>query len=148
MKRIFCLIFLSTAFLYGCDKMEEKKDTSQAPPMDMNNPHQTQSDNNGTGTDKNKGDLMAVTLQNVTEDAEIQYQKDQSDEKKKELVDAHLKAGNYLMFEADLPAKQKYRPALKHFRRVLELDASNTVAAANKKQIEDIYESMGMPIPD
>ena len=52
------------------------------------------------------------------------------------------------MFQADLPPKKKYRPALRRYRRVLELDPSNKEAAANKKQIEDIYESMGMPIPN
>jgi hypothetical protein len=37
---------------------------------------------------------------------------------------------------------------LKKYRRVLELDPGNTEASENKKQIEDIYQSMGMPIPD
>jgi hypothetical protein len=52
------------------------------------------------------------------------------------------------MFEANLSPKKKYKPALKRYRRVLELDPSNKEAADNKKQIEDIYQSMGMPIPD
>jgi tetratricopeptide (TPR) repeat protein len=144
MKIFLCIILLSAAFIYGCDKMEEKKETSQTPPMNMTRPDQTQTE---SGSEKNSGDMMAVTLQNLAEDAEVQFQKNQSQDDKEVLIEAHLKAGNYLMFEADLPAKQKYRPALKHFRRVIELDPGNQVAAANKKQIEDIYESMGMPIP-
>jgi hypothetical protein len=57
-------------------------------------------------------------------------------------------AANFLMFEADLPPKEKYKPALVRYRRILEIDPSNKEAAANKKQIEDIYESMGKPIPN
>jgi hypothetical protein len=52
------------------------------------------------------------------------------------------------MFEANLPSKKKYRPALARYRRVLELDPSNKEAKENKEQIEEIYESMGMPIPN
>jgi hypothetical protein len=51
------------------------------------------------------------------------------------------------MFDADLPAKEKYRPALKYYRMVLEADPSNEEAIKNKTEIERIYESMGMPIP-
>ena len=39
------------------------------------------------------------------------------------------------------------RPALKYYREVLKADPKNEEALKNKKQIEDIYESMGMPIP-
>ncbi|MBK7159329.1 MAG: hypothetical protein IPH77_12425 [Ignavibacteria bacterium] len=52
------------------------------------------------------------------------------------------------MFEADLPPKEKYKPALQRYRRILELDPCNKEAAANKKQIEEIYQSMGKPIPN
>ena len=59
-----------------------------------------------------------------------------------------LKAANYLMFDADLPPKDKYKPALQRYRRVLELDPGNQEAMANKQQIEEIYQSMGKPIPN
>jgi hypothetical protein len=59
-----------------------------------------------------------------------------------------MAAGNYLMFEAKLSPKKKYGPALKQFKRVLELDPSNQDAMNNKAQIEDIYNSMGRPIPN
>ena len=59
-----------------------------------------------------------------------------------------MAAANYLMFEANLSPKKKYRPALRRYRRVLELDPKNKEAQVNKKQLEDIYQSMGMPIPD
>jgi hypothetical protein len=52
------------------------------------------------------------------------------------------------MFDANLSPKKKYRPALQRYRKVLELDPSNKEAKENKQQIEDIYKSMGMPVPD
>jgi hypothetical protein len=52
------------------------------------------------------------------------------------------------MFEANLSPKKKYKPALKHYRRILELDPSNAEAQRNKTQIEEIYTSMGRPIPN
>ena len=59
-----------------------------------------------------------------------------------------MAAGKYLMFEANLSPKKKYGPALKQFKRVLELDPKNQEAMNNKMQIEDIYTSMGRPIPN
>ncbi len=75
------------------------------------------------------------------------YDSDKSETSRKEVIASSIAVANYLMFEANLPAKEKYRPALKYYRKVLELDPKNEEALKNKKQIEDIYESMGMPIP-
>jgi len=58
-----------------------------------------------------------------------------------------MKAANYFIFEANLSPKKKYRPELKRYRDVLELDPKKEEAKKNKKQFEDIYQSMGMPIP-
>ena len=33
-----------------------------------------------------------------------------------------MAAANYLMFEAGLPPREKYRPALKYYRKILEAD--------------------------
>lgn len=94
------------------------------------------------------GDELAETLSKEADDADAKYEKSKSDGDKKVCIDKQMEAANYLMFQADLPPKKKYRPALRRYRRVLQIDPGNTEAAANKKQIEDIYESMGMPIPD
>ena len=104
--------------------------------------------NDQTDSNTEGGDKLAETLTKEADNADAKYQKTKSDDDKKAAVEKQMEAANYLMFQADLPPKKKYRPALRRYRRVLELDPSNKEAAANKKQIEDIYESMGMPIPN
>ena len=79
--------------------------------------------------------------------ADAAYQKSKSETDKKVCIEKQMAAANFLMFEADLPPKDKYKPALIRYRRVLELDPKNEEASVNKKQIEDIYQSMGKPIP-
>jgi tetratricopeptide (TPR) repeat protein len=102
-----------------------------------------------TTDSKTEGDdNLAETLTKEADDADAKFEKSKTDADKKVCVEKQMEAANYLMFQADLPPKKKYRPALKRYRRVLQLDPNNKEAAANKQQIEDIYQSMGMPIPD
>ncbi len=64
------------------------------------------------------------------------------------LRDTHLLYGNWLMYHAaDIHMTERMPRALAHFRRVLDLDPRNSQARANKDQIEEIYKSMGRPIP-
>lgn len=64
-----------------------------------------------------------------------------------EVAEANYQVGHAMMYDETLPPRQKYRPALKHFRRAMELNPKHAKAAADRKQIEDIYKQMGMPIP-
>ncbi|MFN3649156.1 MAG: hypothetical protein ACK47B_06205 [Armatimonadota bacterium] len=69
------------------------------------------------------------------------------DEKlKAEAVAANYELGNGLMNAPDLPP-YKYRHALKYLRAARDLDPNHEKAAADIKQIEDIYKMMGRPIP-
>jgi hypothetical protein len=102
----------------------------------------------GDQTTDSEGDNLAETLTKEADDADAKYEKSKSESDKKVCIEKQMEAANYLMFQADLPPKKKYRPALRRYRRVLQLEPGNTEAAANKKQIEDIYQSMGMPVPD
>lgn len=63
------------------------------------------------------------------------------------LANAHLKYGDSFMYNESLPPRQKYRPALKQYRKVLEYDKSNKDATTKINLIESIYKQMGMPIP-
>jgi hypothetical protein len=108
---------------------------------------QNNSQNDEMGNDEN-GDTKAVKLMKEADNSDQKYQQSKSEADKKECINKQLTAANYLMFEANLPSKKKYRPALTRYRRVLELDPSNKEAKENKEQIEEIYESMGMPIPN
>ena len=143
----------------GCTKMEEKKSgtdnnkTSTQNQMDPNTkmpPNHPDINQNSQGnmTDAAGDDAQdpkADELSKGAYDFENNFKKDNN--LKKDLITKHMTAGNYLMFEANLSPKKKYKPALKHYRRVLELDPSNAEAQRNKAQIEEIYTSMGRPIP-
>ena len=103
--------------------------------------------NNNSSSDT-KGDTKAEEMMKVADDAEAKFQKSKSEADKKEYIIKQMSAANYLMFEANLSPKKKYKPALQRYNKVLEIDPKNSEAAENKKQIEDIYQSMGMPIPN
>jgi len=138
MKKYIYTLALTAFIFAGCSKMEEKKNTappSTQKPTTMDAPTETRKDET---VDKFKKDA---------DDADAKYDKDKSDANKKEAVAKNLAAGNYMMFEANVPPKEKYRPALKYYRKVLSLDPTNKEAEANKTRIEEIYTQMGLPIP-
>lgn len=66
---------------------------------------------------------------------------------KAETAEAAFQVG-YTFEYGDEPPRIKYRTALKHFRRALELKPDHAQAAAEKEQIENIYKSMGRPVPE
>jgi len=66
---------------------------------------------------------------------------------KKVLVDAYLGKGDSMMYNEALPPRVKYPGALKAYRTVLTFDKANAKATTNIKTIEDIYKSMGRPVP-
>ncbi|HEY3251269.1 MAG TPA: hypothetical protein VGK25_09140 [Ignavibacteria bacterium] len=122
---------------------------SQMPDDDIHrNLGNKQDQSTDSDTSKTKGDAKAEQLTKEADAADAKYQQTNSEADKKVCITKQLTAANYLMFEANLSPKKKYKPALQRYRRVLELDPNNLEAAENKKQIEDIYQSMGMPIPN
>lgn len=66
---------------------------------------------------------------------------------KKKYVAATVKFGTATMLADSLPPRQKYSGALRLYREALQYDPKNKEALDNKKMIEDIYKSMGRPIP-
>lgn len=148
--------------------MEEKKQNqpdTKSPQSNMQNPH-TQGDMQNPhmqgdmkdGSQNHKGDMTDMAPESAVDekadklvkeanDFENTFKKSNTDENKSYLIEKHMAAGNYLMYQANLNPKKKYGPALKHFKRVLELDPNNQDAMNNRMQIEDIYNSMGRPIP-
>lgn len=117
-------------------------------PEDKFHSSQENTDTKSGGEKENWNDEGANKYTNEADEADSKYVKSKSEKDKQECILKQMKAANYLMFEADLPPKEKYKPALQRYRRVLELDPKNEEAAANKMQIEDIYRSMGKPIPN
>jgi hypothetical protein len=153
---LILIIFLAA----GCTKevpKEMQNTNKQAPPItqqsqmpddDIHKNLKNQNQTTDTDTTSSKGDDKAEKLIKEADDADTKYQKSKSDADKMTCITKQLTAANYLMFEANLSPKKKYKPALQRYRRVLELDPSNKEANENKQQIEDIYKSMGMPIPE
>lgn len=65
------------------------------------------------------------------------------------LRDTHLLYGNWLMYHAEtIHMTDRMPKALRHFRRVLEIDPNNRTARSNIDQIETIYRQMGRDIPE
>ena len=158
MKKLL-LLSIFALLIAGCSKMEEKKpgvDNNKTTTQNQMDPNAKMPPNHPDISQNTQGNMTdaagddaqdpkADELSKGAYDFEGSYKKDNN--LKKELIQKHMTAGNYLMFEANLSPKKKYKPALKHYRRVLELDPSNAEAERNKAQIEEIYTSMGRPIP-
>jgi hypothetical protein len=66
---------------------------------------------------------------------------------KKAIADAYAKRGTFRMYDDKAGARVKYRAALDDYRAALKADPTNTEAAKSKKTIEDVYRSMGRPVP-
>ena len=67
---------------------------------------------------------------------------------KTEVAEANYQVGHTMMMNPALRPMIKYPGALKKFNRTLALNPKHAKAAADKKMIEDIYRSMGRPIPN
>lgn len=140
----YVITVLIALVLVSCDTMEEKKETSdQTPgntPGNLDNPH------NFSGSET--GDVDAERLMKEAMASFESYNENTSEETKEVAIKKNMEAAMYLMYDAQLPPKDKYKPALKHFRIVLKLDPGNEEAKVNKDKIEEIYEQMGKPVPE
>lgn len=148
MIKIYFILIISIYFS-GCSKMQEKKtdEVSKIPSQQNQMPDKTENSSSKDTKSSGEKDEKAEELTKTADDAITKYAADKSEENKSQTLKTSLAAGNYLMFEASLPAKEKYRPALKYYRKVLEIDPENAEALKNKNQIEEIYKQMGMPVP-
>ncbi len=152
------IIILSTVIFTSCTKEVPKELLNNQKPLqnqqqNQQNQQQMPDDSIHRNLSKDqssdtKGDTKADEMMKVADDAEAQFMKSKSESDKKSYIEKQLGAANYLMFEANLSPKKKYKPALQRYNKILEIDPKNSEAMENKKQIEDIYQSMGMPIPN
>ena len=63
------------------------------------------------------------------------------------LADALLAKADSVMYDDALPPRSKYPDALRTYRKVLTVDKDNQKAKSNIETIENIYKSMGRPVP-
>lgn len=75
------------------------------------------------------------------------FSKKPSPTTKKAYVSATVKYGTACMNSDALDRKVKYKKALQLYREALKVDPSNKEAKENAKMIEDVYRSMGRPVP-
>jgi tetratricopeptide (TPR) repeat protein len=55
--------------------------------------------------------------------------------------------GHATMLDQSIAPRKRYPDALNLYRQALKLDPTNKTALEDKKMIEDVYKSMGRPIP-
>ncbi|MFA6234289.1 MAG: hypothetical protein WC824_08910 [Bacteroidota bacterium] len=135
------VILLSTVFLLSAcgQKQDTPPDTSAEQPSAA----ATQS--------APARDISTAALVKIDED--IQKYSDAVDAAKSKgdkvkLLKAYVAFGDYMQYESSVsPREGKYHRALVEYRNALELDPGNQKIVSEITQIEDIYRSMGRPIP-
>jgi cytochrome c-type biogenesis protein CcmH/NrfG len=91
---------------------------------------------------------MLAKLETEQKKAEADLKKSPQNAKVKErFVVATVRLGTATMVSPILDRKEKYRIAIGYYRAALKVDPNNKEAKNNSKLIEDIYRSMGRPIP-
>jgi tetratricopeptide (TPR) repeat protein len=86
-------------------------------------------------------------MEAITALEKAQKAQPKSAEVRKAFADAYVGQGDTFMNDASLPPRMKYPQALKSYRKAVEYDKTNKQALAQIKTIEDIYKSMGRPVP-
>lgn len=95
-----------------------------------------------------KIDPDVVTYDEAVARAKSAYDAKQDAASKTALVEAYVKFADYMTYESPVSPRQgKYHRALVEYRHALALDAGNEKVLKEIAQIEDIYRSMGRPIP-
>lgn len=80
--------------------------------------------------------------------AKRDYKRNPKNKKAEErFVKAATIYGHECMVSPDLPARVKYRMALRAYREVLEIEPNHPVARPEHDLIVSIYKQMGLPVP-
>ncbi|MBX7218362.1 MAG: hypothetical protein K1Y36_00305 [Blastocatellia bacterium] len=151
MKLMGSLVLSGVCLLTACGEAPQpvsKSESSQPAPAGYGAPPQQAAPATAPATGQPEAAAELPPVPESIQKLEKEYSAKSGDAKvKAELAKAKLDYGNELMFKSALPPKIKYRAALKMYREVLALDPANEEALKNKAQIEDIYKSMGRPVP-
>lgn len=141
------LLFLfAAALLTACQPKPSEETTGQPQPAA------------GAEQAAPKRDVSTATLVKIDEDiqpfadavdaAKKSYDSDENPANKEKLLNAYVAFGDYMQYESGVSPRQgKYHRALIEYRHALELSPGNEKILGEIAQIEDIYRSMGRPIP-
>ncbi len=95
-----------------------------------------------------KIDPEVTSYDAAVQKAKTAYDAAQNAATKAALLDAYIRFADYMTYESPVSPRQgKYHRALVEYRHALVLDAGNEKVLKEIAQIEDIYRSMGRPIP-
>jgi tetratricopeptide (TPR) repeat protein len=92
--------------------------------------------------------LTVADAQAQVKTAEAAYKKNPKDTAAKKTYAASLAdLGHATMLDQSIAPRKRYPDALTLYRQALKIDPTNKTALDDKKMIEDVYKSMGRPIP-
>ncbi len=105
-----------------------------------------------------KRDVSTATLVKIDEDiqqyadavdaAKAAYEAQENEANKTKLFKAYVAFGDYMQYDSNVsPREGKYHRALLEYRNALALNPDDQKVTGEITQIEDIYRSMGRPIP-
>jgi hypothetical protein len=135
---ILLLTFSALFLLAGCSGDEPGTAAGETPLPDL------------TGMSLQQQVAVLIEADRYEQALEILRDADPDDPMVQQLKrDTHLIFGLWLTYSADsVQMSERMGGALRHYRRVLELDPENSRARAEINQIEGIYTRMGRPIPE
>ncbi|MFY9234059.1 MAG: hypothetical protein WAO58_06325 [Fimbriimonadaceae bacterium] len=140
--RIFFLVLALLFLAYGCGPQKElSADKTGAEPA-------AATENAPTEESDTAALAKLATLEKAQSAARVTYLKTPSDKAAKAgFVRATNEMALHLMYVESIPPGVRYPRALKLFREVTEVDPKNEEALKWIGTIEDIYKSMGRPVP-
>ena len=144
-------LLIAAAFLIACQP--------DRPAADATPSQQPGATTQGTATqtapprDVSTATLVAIdedvqSYADAVETAKKKFSAESSDAAKAALVKAYVDFGDYMQYESSVSPRQgKYHRALLEYRHALELEPGHAKVLGEIAQIEEIYRSMGRPIP-
>jgi tetratricopeptide (TPR) repeat protein len=142
-KNLYVMAALSILVLASEPTLAQVNKTMQKPgtPASPSAPITRRMDMAQTDPEVTKLEAAAVKLEKQAK------AKPKDSKLKVKAAEAYYQAGYACEYSKVLAPKPRYRGALKLYRKCLELNPDHAKAAAEKKQIEDIYRGMPGGIP-
>lgn len=139
-------LLIAAAFLVACNTEKPAADTTA-----MQQPAATTQ--SAAPRDVSTATLVAIdediqSYADAVDAAREKFTAESSTAAKAALVKAYTDFGDYMQYDSSVSPRQgKYHRALLEYRHALELEPGNAKVLGEIAQIEEIYRSMGRPIP-